>query len=699
MHKTKIVCLLSALLCAAVLSATPTEEQKIVETLEHQLSEADSPDDSIPILYNIFDIAKRDQRIALAPVLKEVAIRAGNEPVRMDMLRHMANFYLSNDSMLNILLREALHIPESDEQKETVTFLRMMQATCQAKYSTGEERQKLIREILNNLTNSHDTDIYHQVVMLHTLCTYLGRDTQGDLLTRYLDKQERMINELPGTFPGIKNLLYTQAAELYSNREDHDKAVYFDKKLLTLIDNLIKEYAAKGRIYRNYDTNYYVVYRRLLANHQSLTPQEIETYHNKIIGLCANNQSLAADLQNNERANIYYLMAHKNYKEVLPMLKRQVEREQRNMPLRRTLIKNMIEAAQGCGDSTTLLTAAMEYKKILEEYIESKTFEKYSELQIVYDINDLKSQNAKLELEKRESKIASNRNIIILSLVAIILLVVLVGFIYRLYRKANRLSLHMMETNQTLKDERDAMKETQKALIAARDEAQKANRLKNDFVNNMSHEVKAPLDAIVEYSQLIVDGMDNEKQKYFQRFAQMVTLNSELLHTLVNDVLEISTLENPRMNLTKMPVSLHSICHMAVGSVAIHVPEGVVMQFDQESSPERTIKTDSRRVEQVLINLLNNAVKFTSEGSIILSYTIDNDASTVTFAVTDTGIGIPKGKEEIIFERFEKLDNTTQGSGLGLNICLLIAKLLKGSIRVDTTYRHGARFLFTIPMS
>ena len=122
------------------------------------------------------------------------------------------------------------------------------------------------------------------------------------------------------------------------------------------------------------------------------------------------------------------------------------------------------------------------------------------------------------------------------------------------------------------------------------------------------------------------------------------------------------------------------------------------MIFTPQPQPDTTIKTDRRRVEQVLINLLNNAAKFTTNGLITLSYILNTDAGTVTFSVTDTGIGIPKGKESIIFERFEKLDSSTQGSGLGLNICRLISQLLKGNISVDTSYRDGARFLFTIPI-
>ena len=110
------------------------------------------------------------------------------------------------------------------------------------------------------------------------------------------------------------------------------------------------------------------------------------------------------------------------------------------------------------------------------------------------------------------------------------------------------------------------------------------------------------------------------------------------------------------------------------------------------------ITTDPQRVEQVLINLLSNAAKFTDEGSVSLSYAFDAEHKHITFAVADTGIGIPAGKETVIFERFEKLDSHTQGSGLGLYISSLLARLLGGEIRVDTAYTDGARFLFTIPV-
>ena len=123
------------------------------------------------------------------------------------------------------------------------------------------------------------------------------------------------------------------------------------------------------------------------------------------------------------------------------------------------------------------------------------------------------------------------------------------------------------------------------------------------------------------------------------------------------------------------------------------------MEFVKPYDDEFNITTDARRVEQVLINLLSNGAKFTEEGYVRLTYSIDPSDKTLTFSVEDTGVGVPKGKEEVIFERFEKLSNLTSGTGLGLNISRSIASILGGSVRVDTSYEGpGARFLFTLPI-
>ena len=214
----------------------------------------------------------------------------------------------------------------------------------------------------------------------------------------------------------------------------------------------------------------------------------------------------------------------------------------------------------------------------------------------------------------------------------------------------------------------------------------------------MSHEIKTPLHAIVEYTHLITDCADVEKQKYLRRFTDIVTLNTELLLTIVNDVLDIASLENSKKNIRIRNESVKSICEFAIDSTSKYLKPGVKMIFENADAPDITIKTDAHRAEQVLLNLLVNAAKFSDEGTITLSYQLTADGKEIEFAVTDTGCGIPRGSEEIIFERFRQHSIQDQGCGLGLYISRLIARLLNGDVELDPNYRQGARFIFRLPV-
>ena len=282
----------------------------------------------------------------------------------------------------------------------------------------------------------------------------------------------------------------------------------------------------------------------------------------------------------------------------------------------------------------------------------------------------------------------------VLGAILVVLLIVAVVF----YMRSKRLAVNLGKSNETLKNERDTLRRTQDELIKARDRARQADRHKTDFINNMSHEVSVPLNTIVEYSQLIVENVDEDKRAYLERFAQAIDVSADLLRTLINDVLDISSLDNTQLSVVKHPVGVNLLCDTAMATRSLYAKEGVDMVFDNAGSKETVIITDRRRVEQVLINLLSNASKFTEEGVIHLGYRINQPEHLVTFYVSDTGIGIPEEKREVIFERFVKLNRFSQGNGLGLAICRMIAKLLGGRIWVDGTYPGpGTRVCFEIP--
>jgi signal transduction histidine kinase len=268
-----------------------------------------------------------------------------------------------------------------------------------------------------------------------------------------------------------------------------------------------------------------------------------------------------------------------------------------------------------------------------------------------------------------------------------------------LYRKNRRLNSRLTKLNKTLIRERNNLRAAQADLIRARNKALSAENRKTQLVNYVSHEIVTPLNTIVQYSQMIIEAIDEDKRNYLEDFADVVRINTKMLQTLANDVQEINALECNELPLNIVPSSVLKICKAAVDSVKPEIKnEKVKLIFPQSDSDDYTIATDPLRVETMLINLLSNAVKFTDEGTVELSYDVNRSNHTITFSVTDTGPGIPQGKDDEIFERFSKLNPETEGHGLGLPICKLVAQLLETDVMLDRTHRNGARFHFTLPI-
>ena len=259
-----------------------------------------------------------------------------------------------------------------------------------------------------------------------------------------------------------------------------------------------------------------------------------------------------------------------------------------------------------------------------------------------------------------------------------------------------------MRTRQSkLHKENEELTEARKADAEQLEKVRADDKTKSDFVNNMCHEVQTPLAAISEYTRLIVDCIADAKRPYLDRFANIVDLNARLVQTIVNDVLDMASLEHGNMAIRLEPSSVHNMCLLALDNVFENEESykpGIKVLFNTAKLPDVSVLTDSQRVVQVLINLLKNAEKFTDSGTITLDYKVEPDAGRIVFSVTDTGIGIPNGQEEAIFNRFRQLDINAGGCGLGLYISRLIATLLNAIVKVDTSYRKGARFLFILPL-
>lgn len=294
----------------------------------------------------------------------------------------------------------------------------------------------------------------------------------------------------------------------------------------------------------------------------------------------------------------------------------------------------------------------------------------------------LRQANLDTELEENLRNAERSRSrIIIASIIGLLTLLALfiAGYITIARRRHTR---HMLHLN--------------KQLAAAIEAAHDASRKKDLFLQNMSHELRTPLNAVMGLSQILTCGVpvsDEEKLEY----GHDINNNVKMLQMLIDDIINISDIEKGTYSISLHRCDIATICHDAMSLAQYRVPGGVELRYDNDLPEGYQCVIDSKRAQQVIVNYLTNACKHTREGSIVVRSTLNDHPGYVTFSVTDTGEGIPADQAHNIFERFTKLNDFVQGTGLGLNICYTIALMLHGRVWLDTTYTDGARFFFEVP--
>ncbi len=300
-----------------------------------------------------------------------------------------------------------------------------------------------------------------------------------------------------------------------------------------------------------------------------------------------------------------------------------------------------------------------------------------SEMEAKYKNNEL---SATIEEQTSELKVV---NVI----VAVLLSVILLGGILGLY-------IYVRNLRKSQRKDRIMIAE----LTEANERARAADVAKTQFMRNMTHELRTPLNAISGFSQVLsmTDDMSVQEKK---EMAGYIVENTNIMTMLIDDIINSSAMDKNEYEVVMGDAECGQICRDSMATAEYRLQRGVKMRFKPTMPIPYNIRTDARRVQQVLINLLTNACKHTVKGEIRLGCSVTEVPGMLSFSVEDTGPGIPASEAEHIFERFVKLDSFVQGTGLGLSICRQIAQSLGGSVYLDTEYTGGARFVFNVPVS
>ncbi|MEG1635541.1 MAG: HAMP domain-containing sensor histidine kinase, partial [Rikenellaceae bacterium] len=295
-----------------------------------------------------------------------------------------------------------------------------------------------------------------------------------------------------------------------------------------------------------------------------------------------------------------------------------------------------------------------------------------------YGIKNYQLPSGSIITDRIEAQLLTYRSYIYAGSIAFLILVAITIFILFLYIRNKRL--------------KDSLKNRECELIAAKERAEESDILKTAFLANMSHEIRTPLNAIIGFSTMMCDEETSAEDRV--EYSSIIKSNNEMLLTLVTDILDISRLQSTNIKFINEDTDIVSLMHNVITTTKHKNTLGIKTILDTELS-SYIINIDEKRLTQVLINLMTNAYKFTKEGSITLSLRVTDNIC--TFAVADTGIGVPLEFQDKIFDRFEKVNEFAQGTGLGLAICRQIITKFGGDISMDSSYTKGSKFVFTIP--
>ena len=664
----------------------------VKDSLSEALPSASSPLQKLEIMTNLMDLSRQEEQVEYAKQLYWLALEEDEDYYKEAALTEILRFYVNTDAKdsAKVYLAEAERELKGKARDFLVTYMKTIMDVRVVYYTKGEDRMKLIEKYklrletekdmpvldkisnyyLLGMANSNRVDPKNQDAIYKEVCYYMNNliELSDNIPLRYsyLFRLNTLnILSLMEATPENRvkaSLRYLNMQKEYADKKEMKKRPYTSKRhLLNAYSTLATAAETVGKDMATYYFNYFIDLNRKYPEDAAFSA-EYDRYFTSL-----NYYKSIRDFQKAADYNdsVIYYFRHGNFQFDLT----------ENIVL---TLKDKIDCLDSLHRYKDAYEAYKEYSVLLDSARTRSMENKVEDLEIKKHVDELVVEKKALEIDLQKS-----RSQLYLFLALLILSISFGIFIFFRLGKIKSLYKELQESN--------------RLVIIASEKAQESERMKNAFIKNMCHEVRTPLNAINGFAELITsDGISPEEKK---EFSKIIYTNCHNITSMMNDVLVIAQLDSSNEVLPLEPVHISLLCHHEMNKLKkLQQKPDIHYQVEGDKSND-LIYSDPNHFGIIISHLLNNANKFTNQGSITLSYRPEEEGRIMCICVTDTGCGIPADKSEWIFERFTKNDDFIPGSGLGLYLCRLITQRLNGSLKLDTCYTGGARFILRLPIN
>lgn len=664
----------------------------VKDSLSEALPSASSPLQKLEIMTNLMDLSRQEEQVEYAKQLYWLALEEDEDYYKEAALTEILRFYVNTDAKdsAKVYLAEAERELKGKARDFLVTYMKTIMDVRVVYYTKGEDRMKLIEKYklrletekdmpvldkisnyyLLGMANSNRVDPKNQDAIYKEVCYYMNNliELSDNIPLRYsyLFRLNTLnILSLMEATPENRvkaSLRYLNMQKEYADTKEMKKRPYTSKRhLLNAYSTLATAAETVGKDMATYYFNYFIDLNRKYPEDAAFSA-EYDRYFTSL-----NYYKSIRDFQKAADYNdsVIYYFRHGDFQFDLT----------ENIVL---TLKDKIDCLDSLHRYKDAYEAYKEYSVLLDSARTRSMENKVEDLEIKKYVDELVVEKKALEIDLQKS-----RSQLYLFLALLILSICFGIFIFFRLGKIKSLYKELQESN--------------RLVIIASEKAQESERMKNAFIKNMCHEVRTPLNAINGFAELITsDGISPEEKK---EFSKIIYTNCHNITSMMNDVLVIAQLDSSNEVLPLEPVHISLLCHHEMNKLKkLQQKPNIHYQVEGDKSND-LIYSDPNHFGIIISHLLNNANKFTNQGSITLSYRPEEEGRIMCICVTDTGCGIPADKSEWIFERFTKNDDFIPGSGLGLYLCRLITQRLNGSLKLDTCYTGGARFILRLPIN